>query len=193
MSPEFDVRTAYFLLGVLSLGGSLGVHASLYRKRRRRHQTWVAAGLSFGLALMLIAFRGQVPEFVTYELTHFLLVGAFLLHASALQAEVGRGWSMARIAITLVVTSLSYTLLTSLDRGWGLMFNALATLVGGGLIVWAALSVWRRARLLPALVIALGFGLVLASLVVRIATLLPSAGQGGPFEPGTTLLIHEPN
>lgn len=187
MDLDFDVRTAYFLLGVLSVGGSLGVHATLRLRRRRRHQTWVAAGLCFGGALVMVAFRGWVPEMVTYELSHLLFVSAFLLHISALCAEVGRGWPASRMVATVATTGLIYGVFTTLDRGWGLMFNVVILMVGSSMIVASAWRVWRQTRLLPALVIAAGFGFLLAGLTGRILSLLQTTfGRGGPFEPSAT-------
>ncbi len=190
MSPDVDIRTAYFFLGILALGGALGTHVSLRQLARRRHQTWVWGAVCFGGGLMMIAFRGWVPEFVTFELSHLALVASCLLQVSALGAEVGRGWSITRMALVLASTGSVYTVLTSLDRGWGLMFNSVALLIGAFFISTGALRVWREHRRLPALVIATGYGLLLASMLVRLQSLLQtSQGRGGPFEQGGTQVI----
>ncbi len=193
MNLDFDIRTAYFFLGILALGGALGMHVSLRQLARRRHQTWVWGGVCFGAGLMMIAFRGWVPEFVTFELSHLFLVASCLLQISALGAEVGRGWSMARMAMVLALTGSVYTVLTSLDRGWGLMFNSVTVLVGALFIALSALRIWREDRRLPALVIATGYGLLLASVIARLLSLLQTTlGRGGPFEQGgtqTTLMM----
>lgn len=185
MNLDFDIRTAFVFLGILALGGALGMHASLRQIGRRRHQTWVWGGVCFSAGLMMIAFRGWVPEFVTFELSHLFLVASCLLQLSALGAEVGQGWSVTRMALVLALTGSVYSVLTTLDRSWGLMFNSATVLVGALFITLSALRVWREDRRLPALVIATGYGLLLAGGIARILGLLQtSLGRGGPFEQG---------
>jgi len=190
MSLDFDIRTAYVLLGVLSLGGAVGVHASLRERGRPRHRAWVVGAACFGGALTLVALRGVIPELVTFEISHLLFVSAFVLQISAIRAELGQGWRARAMGLIVLGSVLLYTALTTLDRGWGLMYNAVVIMAGSLVIVGSALALWRQALQLPALVIASGFGLLSATLLARILSLLQtSLGSGGPFEPGVTQVV----
>lgn len=190
MSLDFDIRTAYGLLGVLSLGGAVGVHASLRERGRPRHRAWVVGAACFGGALTLVALRGVIPELVTFEISHLLFVSAFVLQISAIRAELGQGWRARAMGLIVLGSVLLYTALTTLDRGWGLMYNAVVIMAGSLVIVGSALALWRQALQLPALVIASGFGLLSATLLARILSLLQtSLGSGGPFEPGVTQVV----
>ncbi len=182
MTPTFDVRTAYLLLGVLSLAAALGVHVTLRVRRRARHETWVMAGLCFGMSLMLIAARGHVPEVLTYDASHVFLVGAALLYASALGAEFGRGWTLAGLVAVVALSTAIYATLTRLDRGIGLSYNVLVLLAGGVYITVMALRVWLRTRHAAALAIVVGFGSLALALCNRLLSLSPSFGSGGAFE-----------
>lgn len=189
MSDYFDIRTAYLLLGVLSLAAALGVHATLRQRRRARHQTWVGAGLAFGLALVMIAARGHVPEVVTYDLSHLGLVAAVLLYVSALGAEFGRGWSIRTMALVLVTSAVLYGTLTRIDRGLGLSYNVVVMLGGAVLITVTAVRTWWHTRQAVVLAIAAGFGTLVVSLIIRLLSLAPSPGAGGAFEPGLAQML----
>ena len=182
MSAPLDIRTAFFLLGVLSIAGALGVYASLRQRMRQRHRTWVWAGVFYGLGMGLIALRGRAPDVASFEGTHVLLLSAMLMQVSALRAETGQGWSLARLAVVVAGSTAIYTTLSAIERGLGYSYNVLAFAIATLMLVVAAVGLWLRIRLVAALVIAAGYILVIGGLLARIFDLLPASGRGGPFD-----------
>lgn len=184
MPPFFDPRTAFLLLGIMSLAASLGVFAALRVQVRSGNRQWAAAGLVFGAGCVLLALRGSLPEVISFEVTHACLTAGLLLHAASLRQESGPRIPTAWLLCGVLASALVYGLLRRIEPVYGLGYSALVFAVVSAAISVIALALWRRHRQAGALVIAIAFACFLAGLVVRTWFLPGSWARGGPLESG---------
>lgn len=188
MTPAFDIRTAYLMLGVLSLASAYGSYVTLRASAHRGNIHWVMAGVAFGLGCLLLSLRSQVADALTYELAHALMAGSFCIHVAALRHEAGArarpllGWGLA-FASTAV-----FAFVRHIEPLWGMAYFSLMVLFGSAAVVVAASALWRLRRQQGSALVALAYAVLGAGMLVRLAHLAQADGSN-PFQPGVNQVI----
>ena len=102
MTP-LHLPTAYFIAGILYMIMPVSVWLILRKRHGPSNTLWCLGGLAFGLSLILLGMRGQLPEALTYILAIWLLVLGPLLRVGALRHELQRPvWVTGLLALSLV-------------------------------------------------------------------------------------------
>lgn len=83
-----DQRTVLFISGMLYLFMPMVVLLGLREQRNAMVTNWVAGGEIFGLGILLVAGRGFVPDWVSYDLAHLCLFAGNLVRVHALRLEI---------------------------------------------------------------------------------------------------------
>ena len=83
-----DQRTVLFISGMLYLFMPMVVLLGLREQRNAMVANWVAGGEIFGLGILLVAGRGFVPDWVSYDLAHLCLFAGNLVRVHALRLEI---------------------------------------------------------------------------------------------------------
>lgn len=102
----FDLRTAYFIMGVLYFCMPAAVWLALREQRSTSVNAWCGGGLLFGCGLFFLGLRGSAPEWITYELVGVCMNAGQLLRVASLRRELQRplalGWAVALLAVFIV-------------------------------------------------------------------------------------------
>lgn len=178
----FDARTAYLLLGLMCLVGGLANYVALRVQLRRGHLQWVLGSGVFGLACLLLSLRAYIPDVLSYEGMFVGLIGGLLLQGLALWDELDRRWHEAIVTLLLAMLLAGYAVLRRADPSHGLAFALACLLTGAGIVVHAALAVWRRRRQAGALVIASAYLILVSSTLVRLWFVPGSLPGVGPLD-----------
>ena len=189
MELGFDVRTGFLLLGLLSLASAAGGYATLRASLHRGNLLWLATGLCFGAGGLMLALRGSIPNVLSFELAHGCLVGGLVGQALAVHQEGRPSLRQGRRTLLLafggaLCSVVAFAYVRRLDVVWGIAYFALAVGVAALAVMLAALGRWRVGRQRGAAIIALTFVVLAAAMVVRIVSVLSSAGAEPAFEPG---------
>ena len=192
MTP-LHLPTAYLIAGILYMIMPVSVWLILRKRHGPSNTLWCLGGLAFGLSLILLGMRGQLPEALTYVLAIWLLVLGPLLRVGALRHELQRPvWATGLLALSLVYIAVFVVFHLILNNP-SLRF-IWASLGAAAALAWLGLlarDVYRRDQSISAQWIYVCY-LALASLVVlRLPGVLlglrePTAMTSDPL---STLLI----
>jgi len=192
MTP-LHLPTAYLIAGILYMIMPVSVWLILRKRHGLSNTLWCLGGLAFGLSLILLGMRGQLPEALTYVLAIWLLVLGPLLRVGALRHELQRPvWATGLLALSLVYIAVFVVFHLILNNP-SLRF-IWASLGAAAALAWLGLlarDVYRRDQSISAQWIYVCY-LALASLVVlRLPGVLlglrePTAMTSDPL---STLLI----
>lgn len=90
-----DLRTIFFIAGMLYLLMPLVVWVALREQKSPVVTLWCVGGEVFGMALVLLGLRGHWPDFLTYEVANLALVAGNLTRIQALSTELEKPISRA--------------------------------------------------------------------------------------------------
>jgi len=166
MTP-LHLPTAYLIAGILYMIMPVSVWLILRKRHGPSNTLWCLGGLAFGLSLILLGMRGQLPEALTYILAIWLLVLGPLLRVGALRHELQRPvWVTGLLALSLVYIAVFVVFHLILNNP-SLRF-IWASLGAAAALAWLGLlarNVYRRDQSISAQWIYVCY-LALASLVV---------------------------
>ena len=85
-----DIRTAFFITGLIYLIMPIVVWLALREQKSRSVEMWSGGGLLVGVGSLLISVRGQVPAWVSYETALLCIFVGSSNRIQSLLAELGR-------------------------------------------------------------------------------------------------------
>jgi C4-dicarboxylate-specific signal transduction histidine kinase len=170
---DFDIRTAFFIVGLLYLLLPSITWLALIRRRSPSIDLWCGGGLLVGLATIMISQYGQAPSWLTLQLSSLLLLVSHFLRIQSLRIDLGTPWPRQRIVLAVVAL---FFVFMWLDLGlqqpvWRAQYNSA---LGAGLLFYLAALAWRigREEQSPnARWIAIMYALVSVAFVIRVLTL----------------------
>lgn len=88
--PALDPRTILLISGLLYITMPLVIFLALREQKNTMITHWVVGGEIFGLGIMLVGGRGQMPDWASYDLAHLCLFAGNLTRIHALRLEIHR-------------------------------------------------------------------------------------------------------
>jgi len=181
---QFDIRTAFFIVGLLYLLLPALTWLTLLRQRALAIDLWCGGGLLVGVATILISRYGLVPGWVTLQLSSLLLLASHFFRIQSLRLDLGRPWPTRQMVLAVAGLFLVFLWL---DAGlqqpvWRAQYNSA---LGAGLLFYLATLAWRighQEQSQNARWIAIIYTLVSLAFVIRVFTLTGSNG--------TTVVTH---
>lgn len=89
----FDTRTAFLIAGLLYFLMPLVVWMALRTQKTTSIAQWCIGGELFGLGLLLISLRSQVPDWISYDLAALCMHVGNVTRIQAMQNELGKPMS----------------------------------------------------------------------------------------------------
>lgn len=168
----FDARTGFLFTGILSLAISLALWGALWRQRGLALHLWCGGGLAAAVAALLLALRGELPEWLGTTAVSGLALLMLTLKLQAIRLELGEPGSLTAMAAPLAGALLCYQILLYTDiPGLPLVFMLLVLLgMNARVVVWALRLGWRQ-RAVSGYGIALAFALMVAAYLVRLLSI----------------------
>jgi signal transduction histidine kinase len=166
MTP-LHLPTAYLIAGILYMIMPVSVWLILRKRHGPSNTLWCLGGLAFGLSLILLGMRGQLPEALTYVLAIWLLVLGPLLRVGALRHELQRPVRVTGLLAMSLVYIAVFVVFHLILNNPSLRF-IWASLGAAAALAWLGLlarDVYRRDQSISAQWIFVCY-LALASLVV---------------------------
>jgi signal transduction histidine kinase len=141
----FDARTAFFITGLLYFLMPLVVWQALREQKSDAVKLWCAGGELFGAGLLLISLRGQIPDWVSFELASLFMHLGNTQRIQALRKELGTPMSAPVFAATAAVFWLGYVIARTLvpDGPYHFVWSLLAV---GVQCIWISLLAQRIRR-----------------------------------------------
>lgn len=93
-----DIRTVYYVLGMLYVVMPIVTWMAMARDRSRPVHLWCLGGLGYGLSLTLIAMRGSIPDWVSFAVANAFLNLGSLLRIQAIRIDLNIPWRSSNIA-----------------------------------------------------------------------------------------------
>lgn len=118
----FDLKTAYFLMGVHYFTLPATVWLALRHQRSASVSAWSSSGVWFGLGLLLLSRRPLWPDWVTYDLANLVVCLGQLAGLQALRQELDRPWARQTLLGLLGGFALLYELAVWLDPSHKLQY-----------------------------------------------------------------------
>lgn len=155
----FDLRTAYFIMGVLYFFMPVAVWLALRGQRSASVNAWCGGGLLFGCGLFFLGLRGSAPEWMSYELVGVCMNAGQLLRVVSLRRELQRPLALGWPLTLLAVFTTSYALLRWHQPLGPLHYQLSLAFMAWyfGWIALLALQLARQERLTSAYWLALGY------------------------------------
>ena len=133
--------TAYVIAGVLYLIMPLTVWQMLRKQGVASNTLWCLGGMAFGLSLVLLGLRNQLPEALTYYTAIWLLLLGPLLRSAALRIELHRPvrlvWVLLGSVLFMAVYVFFHAILNNADITKNLRF-LWASFVASAAFMWLA-------------------------------------------------------
>lgn len=178
--PDFDVRTAFLIIGVLYLLLPIITWVVLIEQRSPQVVLWCGGGLLVGIGFILIGLRGIFPELATYPIANSLIVVSHFARIQALRLDIGKPWRlrwmlMAGGSLCLIFFWMKLGDFSGSLRG---QFNSVVT---AGFVFYIAMLAWRIGRdegSRSAQWIAWVYGMVVVAFLFRLYVLLNSDTGG---------------
>jgi PAS domain S-box-containing protein len=174
MMPDFDIQTAYLIVGMLYLIMPVTAWIILAGQHSRAVALWCGGGLMFGIGLLLIGLRDQAPPWLSYSLANLLIFLSNLWRLQALRIELATPWRKTWLAVGAAVVYLLVFEGIRLGLGDVTLRHQFTSLVQAGLLLYLVALAWRLGREQhshSARWIAAAYLSVVAMLVVRIVFL----------------------
>ena len=102
----YHIPTVYLITGMLYLILPLTIWFVLINQPSKAKSLWCAGGGLFGVGLLMVGLRAQLPAWVTYPLANGLMWFAVALQATALRRALDLSFALKKTAL-LVGVSLS--------------------------------------------------------------------------------------
>jgi signal transduction histidine kinase len=178
----FHFPTAYFIAGVLFLAMPSALWLLLRQTPARGLSLWSSGGLVFGLGLMLLGSRGELPEWMTHGLANSLLFSGAALWVLALRRKLGLPMPVMVLILFNLVFWLVYELFHSwwVNPTWRFLWS---TCIVCGMLFWVAglareLGLRRKsfsAKVVTLVYMALGLVLAVRAISVLLGLTQPEA------------------
>lgn len=194
MDTSFDVRTGFFVLGILAAASSVGGYITLRPSLHRGNLLWLGSGLFFGAGGLLLALRPNLPTLLSFEVAHASMLAGLMGQAMAMRQE-GRlrlrqgGHALLLCVVWPLLSAAVFAWVRRLEVVWGVAYFAGAVGVGAFAVVLASVRVWRTGRQHGAAIIALTFAALAAAMVVRVLAVLFGETAEPAFAPGLNQLV----
>ena len=194
MDTSFDVRTGFFVLGILAAASSVGGYITLRPSLHRGNLLWLGSGLFFGTGGLLLALRPNLPTLLSFEVAHASMLAGLMGQAMAMRQE-GRprlrqgGRTLLLCVVLPLLSAAVFAWVRRLEVVWGVAYFAGAVGVGAFAVVLASVRVWRTGRQHGAAIIALTFVVLAAAMVVRVLVVLFGETAEPAFAPGLNQLV----
>jgi len=104
----FDTRTAFLIAGLLYFLMPLVVWMALRTQKTTSIAQWCIGGELFGLGLLLISLRIQVPDWISYDLAALCMHVGNVTRIQAMQNELGKPMSRPVFAGVVSIFWLGY-------------------------------------------------------------------------------------
>lgn len=104
----FDTRTAFLIAGLLYFLMPLVVWMALRTQKTTSIAQWCIGGELFGLGLLLISLRSQVPDWISYDLAALCMHVGNVTRIQAMQNELGKPMSRPVFAGVASIFWLGY-------------------------------------------------------------------------------------
>lgn len=194
MDTSFDVRTGFFVLGILAAASSLGGYVTLRASLHRGNLLWLGSGLFFGAGGLLLALRPNLPTLVSFEVAHASMLAGLMGQAMAMRQEgrprLRQGGPVFLLCVVLPLLSAAiFAWVRRLEVVWGVAYFAAAVGVGALAVVLVSVRVWHTGRQHGAAIIALTFAVLAAAMVVRVLAVLYGVAAEPAFAPGLNQLV----
>jgi signal transduction histidine kinase len=115
-----DIKTAYFLLGLLYVVMPLSTYIYLQSYRNNAIKLWCLGGLLNAAGLLMVSFRpsmlGHYPDYVIFTLTNTLIISGYTLRIQSLKMDMKLPMTPFQIIMIIVGIAIGYQLCVSLDR-----------------------------------------------------------------------------
>lgn len=194
MDTSFDVRTGFFVLGILAAASSVGGYITLRPSLHLGNLLWLGSGLFFGAGGLLLALRPNLPTVLSFEVAHASMLAGLMGQAMAMRQE-GRlrlrqgGHALLLCVVWPLLSAAVFAWVRRLEVVWGVAYFAGAVGVGAFAVVLASVRVWRTGRQHGAAIIALTFAALAAAMVVRVLAVLFGETAEPAFAPGLNQLV----
>ncbi len=192
MLPTMETRPVLLVCGLLFIVMPLAVLALLWRRHPRLHLlAWTASGVCMGLMACLIGLRGVAPDWLSVPVANALGFAAYALKVQVLRLEQGivAFWGRALAVWTLCLGLFLVAWLTPWSAVDRQLITGGVTMAGATLV---ALLAWRLNRHLDspgARLIALSFGLLAATIVLRAGRMVLGLTDNLPISPQPDYLL----
>ncbi len=165
--------TAFLIAGVLYLILPLTVWQLLRKQGVASNTLWCLGGLTFGLSLMLLGLRDQLPEALTYTLAIWLLLLGPLLRSAALRMELHRPVRLIWVLLGSVFFMAVYVFFHAVLKNADLRFLSTACVASAAFMwsAWLARAIHLRDRSISAqwiFVLYMAVGVLLALRVLEV-------------------------
>ena len=194
MDTSFDVRTGFFVLGILAAASSVGGYITLRPSLHRGNLLWLGSGLFFGAGGLLLALRPNLPTLLSFEVAHASMLAGLMGQAMAMRQE-GRlrlrqgGRTLLLCVVLPLLSAAVFAWVRRLEAAWGVAYFASAVGVGALAVVLASVRVWRTGHQHGAAIIALTFVVLAAAMVGRVLVVLFGQTAEPAFAPGLNQLV----
>jgi len=139
-----DIPTAYVVVGVLFLLGPASGWLVLSPGQSQTIVMWSVGGLLFGLGMLLIGVRAQIPAWLSYPVAMGVSTLGLCMKVGALSRELGRSWRMTYCVLGVLAHAAVFDVFRNF--GWSdlrFAWGASATTLLFALIAWMGLQLSR--------------------------------------------------
>ncbi|MEI7495928.1 MAG: ATP-binding protein [Betaproteobacteria bacterium] len=174
MDQIFNFSTAYVILALMFLVMPTATWLTLLSLKSRTVALWCFSGLLFGIGLLLLGLRANLPEWATYPLANFFICfsGFMMVRALSLELKKDFAWHwiffLSLIGLFVFETLRSSPHMQTYRFAWGLWMPTV-TFVG---VAWYAFKLSQIEKSPSALWIAGVFSLAILGMLYRIVRLL---------------------
>lgn len=138
----FDVRTAFFLIGILYLVMPMVAWIVMVRERNRPVHLWCLGGLAYGIGTILIALRETIPEWASYLLANALMMTGGMTRIQSLRTELGKPLRLLSIVLIVLFALGVFEYFRSVLHSQTLRLQW-AHLMGAGCFLYLAKLAWQ--------------------------------------------------
>lgn len=166
---ELDIRTVFFMNGLLYLLLPSVAWAILAGQRSRQVALWCGGGLVFGSGTVLAGMHGWIPEWASLSVPILLAFVSYVARIQSLLLDQGRPWRLRwMVSIVAVAFLVSQWLHFGLGRhGWRAEFFSVVSAAGLLYLARLAWCIGRDENSRSARWIAWVYGVVGAALIFR--------------------------
>jgi signal transduction histidine kinase len=178
MTFALDPSTTIFNIGLLYTLMPLAVWTVL----RGRHDPgstalWCGGALLSGMSYLLFGMRASLPVLVSLHVGNLIGFAGYALRWSALRRERGVGADKRLVVGVVLLSSLLYAVFASLGEKVRLLFAVFILVLSSAALAWEARRLARSSGSRSANMVALTYGLLAATSVVRLLVLLGERGE----------------
>jgi len=137
-----DIKTAYFLLGLLYVVMPLSTFLYLKSHRSKAIDLWCFGGFLNGIGLIMISFRplmlGHYPDFITFTLVNVLMISGYTLRVQSFKLDMKRPMTKFLIMAIIIVFALGYQLCVTLSTSLGprIIFSSICISISLLVLAW---------------------------------------------------------